>query len=494
MGDNFKMPPWHVQKTTIFREKLQLNTAQAEGIVRVQAHPVTDERDSLFTEMNDLRESYSQVLADRRRLQLQMNAVLKQAEEQEQELLRADDVLKENQTLKSEIERLSKTERDFLELSAKISSLEEEKSRLNQLCKRTESLEAALSVSRDQLMEARRQANYYEDKAVCLEANIAEALSNNEIYESRLRDLERSLRAAESERNFLRASEEMLSRATAKNCELLKEVEILQNRNEGLSEEVERSNREVHKLQSIVEEREEASRKLLQEQVALNEQILALSTDVAVYKGRCADIEQELQERALSREEHLKNGRERRTEEELYKKALAEAEELRESLVSSKEVLSGRLLQKDAEVISLNEELKKTREELQTLSANASSLNREVSSKEREIENLREELGLSDESKRAMSILCSLLNRKLSRTEGEQEEHKSRLDQLKSWKATLSSELRESISQTEAARTQLNNAFEELDQLKSEREHLLGLVEKLGVEVQIEKSKVRRIM
>ncbi|XP_064487338.1 myosin-14-like [Ornithodoros turicata] len=448
-----------------------------------------DEKDELFIELHNLRESYSQVQRDRHRLQEQIDDVLKQAEEQEQELLRIDDILKVNEALKCETERLSGKDKEVIELSAKILCLEEENAKLHVRCKRTDSLERALELSRDQFTVAEHSLSHCEKKVNSLEVDLAEAVNTNRVYECKLREVEENLATTKDEATFLRAKGERLQIATSKNCELSKVVEILKDRNKDLSEEIENARRQVEHLQVALDERKRASQMLLQERAAQNDKILALSVEIAKYKSHCAAADEELKGATLLHEGiRRKIESEKFATEAMYKKSLADAEELRDSLMSEKSNLSGELTEKEAEIKLLNEGLKKARQEFQRLSMNASSLNREVSSKESELYSVREELRRSNESRAVMSRLCSALNNDLERTENEQEQCKSTLEQLELLKATLTSQLTESVSQIEVVRAELSNAQQEVEKLKNERDQLLTEVEELRVHLKVSKA------
>lgn len=422
---------------------------------------VAEKKDAALAEADDLRESCSQALAEKNRLEEEKRALLKQAEEQEQELLRADGVLEENRALRGELERVSERARRVDELSARVFALEEEKASLEARLRWLENLEGDLCRTRERLAEAEERLCAYEDKLEQLaseEAQLEEALNRNLANEARLRDAEAEL--AESRRRVLdfETTKKKLESAEREMRVANRNVEALRECNESLSREAESRNQQVECLQATVEELRGTTQKL-------SDEVLASAAELVELKGECERLSLAEAERS----------REKLHWEEVAERLSAEKREGERRLGES-EHAAAELSRKNGQLAA---ELKDALSELGRLSSHAVRTNRELTCKEDELERLRKELKAKDESLADEARRSSSLEGDLAATTRELEQ----LRQTYGRDGTLASELEEAVALAERLREKLAAAEEETARFEAERDKESGKVERLRKEL-----------
>lgn len=263
-----------------------------------QLQQMADEKNAALLEVSELREQCSQVHAERERLEEEKRAVLRQAEEQEQELLDSDSLLEENRNLQADKEKLLLKVQELEELRLRVASLEEEKSAREE---HIASLTACQTVAKQvqlQLTEREQMIATMEEELQFLrpkEREVEELRQFVSVLEGELRDLKLQYEAGQKDLEEFSQLRVKLQSLEISEADLKGHVESLKDRNERQAQEIRQLTRELECLQASAE-MSSGTLQVLRDQLALEKENSAvLAADISRQAAQLTDLEQALQ-------------------------------------------------------------------------------------------------------------------------------------------------------------------------------------------------------
>ncbi|XP_065281675.1 centrosome-associated protein CEP250-like isoform X2 [Dermacentor albipictus] len=263
-----------------------------------QLQQLADEKCAALLEVSELREQCSQAHAERERLEEEKRAVLRQAEEQELELLNSDSLLEENRVLQADMDKLVSKLEELEELRMRVASLEEEKSA------RDEHI-ASLLVFQTSARQVQLQLTDKEQLIVALEEElqllrpkereIEELRQLVSALEGKLSDLKSQYEAAQKDLEGLSHLRVKLQSVETSEAELKGQVEALKDRNECQAQELKQLMHELECQQASAEVSSGALQ-VMRDQLALEkEKTAVLTADVARQVAENTKLEQALE-------------------------------------------------------------------------------------------------------------------------------------------------------------------------------------------------------
>ncbi|KAH7948375.1 hypothetical protein HPB52_020993 [Rhipicephalus sanguineus] len=263
-----------------------------------QLQQLADEKNAALLEVSELREQCSQAHAERERLEEEKRAVLRQAEEQEQELLDSDSLLEENRILQADMERLVSKMEELEELRSRVAFLEEEKSAQDEHIASLTAFQTTARQVQLQLTDREQMIASLEEELQLMrpkEREVEELRQLISVLEGELGDLKSRYEAAQKDLEELPQLRVKLQSVEASEAELKVQVEALKDRNERQVQEMRQLTHELECLQ-VSAEMSSGTLQVLRDQLSLEKENAAvLTADIARQVAQLATLEQALQ-------------------------------------------------------------------------------------------------------------------------------------------------------------------------------------------------------
>ncbi|XP_077540470.1 uncharacterized protein LOC144152850 isoform X1 [Haemaphysalis longicornis] len=434
-----------------------LSTRQRE--FSSQLEQLGEEKNAALLEAAEYREKCSQAHAERDRLEEEKRAVLRQAEEQEQELLKSDQLIEENRALQADVERIMSKLEEIEELRSRVVSLEEEKASKEEQIASLLSAQASAKQAQLDLVEKGKQLGALEEELQLLRLKEQELQTVKPLaskLQDELADLKLQHEAAQKELLALSAAHAKIQSLEASEAKLKECAETLKERNEGQAKELEQLTREIECLQATAEVSNGALQALRDQLSNEKDRTNALEADVA----RHAATEQELQRDLASLKEEIG----------MQSSRLASLEDDLRQLTDEKEAISRQLesvIEENKSLTSLLEQktalVERTRAELEDVSRQLEESKAQLATKQREHQQLleveREEVGKLSASKSTLEATVSALSQDLAAA-------KESCARAESEAKSARKSLKEKTSEAECLQSDYNIICRQLQELK----------------------------
>uniref|UniRef100_A0A131XZI0 Putative myosin class ii heavy chain n=1 Tax=Ixodes ricinus TaxID=34613 RepID=A0A131XZI0_IXORI len=432
--------------------KLQNVFAQIQEEHGSQIQQLSEEKNGLFVEVTELREKCSQLMAEKERLEEEKRAVLKQAEEQEQELLSTDALHKENGVLRAEVDKLAVKAEEAKELQARIDILEEERGLLEARAEQLGSLENCVEQLQVRLGTAERQRTSLEEQLRQLSASVQELTALRQrvsFLEEELLDVKSQLEEAQRRAGELPELEHKLGSLETANAELSAQVETLEDRNGSQACELEHLTHQLECLQASAEESSGA--------------LQALRDRLANQEAEAAALVAQADRRA--------------TELREYEDQLRKAEDQIRELSSCRSTLESRLAGEEAQRMALLSQVEERTSECEEYRAQAWAMKGEIS----ELTSLQSSLQgkLAHEEAKTGELNATLAELELAC-----QEHQSRLRAAEDLSDALSSSKSVVEGKLSEAKSEILELEERCRRLEGDNLHLKSAVEERSAEME----------
>ncbi|XP_077487831.1 uncharacterized protein LOC144098817 isoform X1 [Amblyomma americanum] len=456
-----------------------------------QLQQLAEERNAALSEVTELRERFSQIQAERERLEEDKRTLMLQAEEQEEELLNTDYLLEEKRLLQADVERLVTKLDEMEELRVRVVSLEEEKSAREVHIESLLLVQSSARQVQQQLTEREQQLAALEEEIVPLRTKESELEGARQVVstlEGNLADLKLQYDASQKELEALSGVQAKLQCVEASEAELKGHVDTLKDRNEQQTQELKQLTRELECLQASAEESSGALQALRDQLAAKEEKAAALTTDVTRLATELAKHKQLLQ---LSQEEADRQAAVQLSLEHTIQQMGEEKDTTTKKLQSSKEEnesLKSLLNQKSELSERLRGEFDGACQHLEQLKAELTHLVTEQKEHEQQLAQAHGEIGMLSTSKSILEGEVSGLLLKLDvanegRCQAESEAESARLlleektsevEQLQSDLSRASGQLEESRAEVVRLATEQQKQQQELEAAQDEIKKLLA--------------------
>lgn len=434
-----------------------LSTRQRE--FSSQLEQLGEEKNAVLLEVAELREKYSQAHAERDRLEEEKRAVLRQAEEQEQELLKSDQLIEEKRALQADIERLVSKLEEMEELRARVITLEEEKASKDEQIASLLSAQASAKQAQVEIVEKGKQLAALEEELQLLrlkeqELETVKPLASK--LQDELADLKLQHEVAQKELLALSNARARIQSLEASEAKLKECADTLRERNEDQVRELDQLAREIECLQATAE--------------VSNGALQALRDQLSNEKDRTSALESEIAERTATEQELRQNLASLKEEIGTLSSRLALLEVDLPQLTDEKETLSRQLESLIEENGSLKSLLKqktalfeRTRAELEDVSRRLEESKALLATVQREHQQLleleREEVGKLSASKSTLEASVSALSQELAAA-------KDSCAQVESEAKSARDALREKTSEVECLQSDYDIICRQLQEFK----------------------------